>query len=52
MFMAKMPRVMEWVRKVNEGRNNVHHKPQSGLPSVVTGGHILRGGDTETGAPL
>jgi hypothetical protein len=44
--------VRKWVRKFNEGRDNVHDEPQSGRPSVVSGGHVLRGGDTETGAPL
>ena len=44
--------VRKWVRKFNEGRDNVHDEPRSGRPSVVTGGHVLRGGDTETGAPL
>jgi transposase-like protein len=42
----------KWIRKLNEGRDNVHEEPRSGRPSVVTGGHVLRGGDTETGAPL
>jgi hypothetical protein len=40
------------VRKFNESRDNVHDEPRGGRPSVVTGGHVLRGGDTETGAPL
>jgi hypothetical protein len=44
--------VRKWVRKLNEGRDNVHDEPRSGRPSVVSGGHVLRGGDTETGAPL
>ena len=44
--------VRKWVRKFNDGRDNVHDEPRSGRPSVVTGGHILQGGDTETGAPL
>jgi hypothetical protein len=48
--------VRKWVRKFNEGRENVHDEPRSGRPAVVTdvftGGHVLRGGDTETGAPL
>jgi transposase len=51
--------VRKWVRKFNEGCDNVHDEPQSGRPSVVseevadfTGGHVLQGGDTETGAPL
>ena len=44
--------VREWVRKFNEGRDNVHDVPRSGRPSVITGDHVLRGGDTETGAPL
>jgi transposase len=38
------------VRKFNEGRDNVRDEPRSGRPSVVTGGHVLRGEDTETGA--
>jgi hypothetical protein len=44
--------VKKWVRKFNEGRDNVHDEPRSGRPSVVTGGHVLRGGVTETGSPL
>jgi transposase len=44
--------VRKWVRKFNEGRDKVHEEPRSGRPSVVTGAHVLRGGDTETGAPL
>jgi hypothetical protein len=44
--------VRKWVRKFNEGRDNVHDEPWSGQLSMVSGGHILRGGDTETGAPL
>ena len=44
--------VRKWVTKFNEGRDNVQEEPRSGRPSVVTGGHVLRGGDTETGAPL
>jgi hypothetical protein len=40
------------VRKFNEGRDNVHDEPRSDRPSVVTGGHVLLGEDTETGAPL
>jgi hypothetical protein len=48
--------VREWVRKFNKGRDNVHDKPQSGRSSVVsdvfTGSHVLRGGDSETGATL
>ena len=42
----------KWVRKFKEGRDNVHDEPRSVQSSVVTGGHFLRGGDTETGAPL
>jgi transposase len=44
--------VRKWVRKFNEGRDNMQDEPRSGRPSAVTGGHVLRGGDTETGAPL
>jgi hypothetical protein len=44
--------VRKWVRKFNEGRDNVYEEPRSGQQSVVTGGHVLREGDTETGAPL
>ena len=44
--------VRKWVTKFNEGRNNVHDEPRSGRPSIVTGGDILREGDTETGTPL
>jgi hypothetical protein len=44
------------VRKFNEGRDNLRDEPRSGQPSVVcdvfTDGHVVRGGDTETGAPL
>ena len=39
----------KWVRTFNEGRDNVHNEPRSGLSSVVsgvfTGGDVLRGGD-------
>jgi hypothetical protein len=42
--------VRKWVRKFNEGRDNVHDEPRSGRPSMVSGGHVLRG-NTETGAP-
>ena len=44
--------VRKWVRKYNEGRDNVQDETRSDRLSVVTGGHVLRGGDTETGAPL
>jgi hypothetical protein len=48
--------VRKWVRKCNEGRDNMHDEPQSGQASVVnvvfTGGHVLRGGDSETGTLL
>jgi hypothetical protein len=44
--------VRKLVRKVNEGRENVHDEPRSGRPFVVTGSHVLRGGDIETGFPL
>ena len=44
--------VRKWVRKFNEGRDNVHDEPRSGRPPVVSGGHVLRGGDAQTGAPL
>jgi hypothetical protein len=44
--------VRKWVRTFNEGHDNMHDEPRSSRPSVVTGGHILKGGDTETGAPL
>jgi transposase len=44
--------VRKWVRKFNEARDNMLDEPRSGRPSVVTGGHVLRGGNTETGAPL
>ena len=44
--------VRKWVRKFNEGRDNLHDEPRSGRPSVVTDGYIPRGGYTETGAPL
>jgi transposase len=38
--------VRKWVRKFNEGRDNVRDEPRSGRPSVFTGGHVVRGGDT------
>jgi hypothetical protein len=44
--------VRKLVRKFNEGCDNVHDEPRSGRPSVVTGDHVVRGGDTETGSPL
>ena len=44
--------VRKWVRKFNEDRDNVHDEPRSGRPAVVTGDHVLRGEDTETGALL
>jgi transposase len=44
--------VRKWVRKFKEGRDSVHDEPRSGRPSVVTGGHVLRGRVRETGAPL
>jgi hypothetical protein len=44
--------VRKRVRKFNEVRDNVHDEPRSGRPTVFTGGHVLRGGDIETGVPL
>jgi hypothetical protein len=44
--------VRKWVSKFNEGRDNVPDEPRSGRSSVETGGHVLRGGNTETGVPL
>jgi hypothetical protein len=44
--------VRKWARKFNEGRDNVHDEPRSGRQFVVTGSHVLRGGNTETRAPL
>jgi hypothetical protein len=44
--------VRKWVRKFNESRDKVHDEPRSGRPSVITVGHVLRGGDRETGASL
>ena len=44
--------VRKLVRKFIEDRDDVHDEPRSGWPSVVTGGHIQQGEDTETGAPL
>ena len=44
--------VRKFVRMFNEGRDNVHEEPRSGGSAVFTSGHVLRGGDTETGAPL
>ena len=34
--------VNKWIRKFNEGRNNMHEEPRSGRLSVVTCGHVLR----------
>ena len=42
----------KWVKKFKEGRDKLHDEPRSGWPCEVTGGRILRGWDTETGAPL
>jgi hypothetical protein len=42
--------VKKWVRKFNEGCDNVHDGLQSGWPSVFTGGHVLQRGEIETGA--
>ena len=44
--------VRKWVRKYNKSRDNVRDEPRSRRPSVVTGGHVPQGGDTETGALL
>jgi hypothetical protein len=33
--------VRKWVRKFNEGRDNVHDEQRSGHPSMVSGGHVL-----------
>jgi transposase len=44
--------VRKLARQFKEGRDNLHEEPRSGRPSVITGGQILRGGNTETGAPL
>jgi hypothetical protein len=48
--------VRKWVKKFSKGRDNVHEEPRSGRLSVVsnvfTGADVVRGGDTETGAPL
>ena len=44
--------VRKWLREFNEGRDNVHDEPRSGRPAFFTEGHVLRGGDTETGVPL
>ena len=44
--------VRKCVRKSNEGRDNVHDESRSDRPSVVIGGRVLLGGDTETGSPL
>ena len=44
--------VRKWVRKLNEARDNVQDEPQSGWSSVITGGRVLQGGYTETGALL
>ena len=41
--------VWKWARKFKEGRDD---EPRSGRLSVITGGHVLRGGDTETGVSL
>jgi hypothetical protein len=42
----------KWVRKFNDDRDNVHEEPRSGRTSVVSGGYVVRGGDTETGVRL
>jgi hypothetical protein len=42
----------KWVRKLSEGLVNVHDELWSGRPSMVKCGHVLGGGDTETGALL
>ena len=44
--------VRKWVGNFNECRDNVHDEPRSGRLSVVTGGHVRRGADTETAVPL
>jgi hypothetical protein len=44
--------VRKWYRKYTERRDNVHDELWSGWPSVIICGQVLRGGDTETGAPL
>ena len=44
--------VRKWVRKFKERRDNMHEEPRSGRLSVVAGGQVLLGGDTETDAPL
>jgi hypothetical protein len=44
--------VRKWVRKFNKSGDNVHDERRSRRPSVVTGGHVPQGGDTETGALL
>ena len=38
----------KWVRKFNEGRDNMHDELQNGWPSVFTGSHVLHEEDTET----
>jgi hypothetical protein len=43
--------VRKWVRQFNEGRENVHDEMRSGRP-VLTGGYVLRRGNTEIGIPL
>ena len=35
--------VRKWVRKFNEGRDNMHDEP-SVVSDVFTGGYVLRGG--------
>jgi hypothetical protein len=46
--------VRKWFRKFNKSRDSMHDRPLSIWPCVVsgvfTGGQVLRGGDTETGA--
>jgi hypothetical protein len=48
--------VRKWARKFNKDCDNVRDEPRNSWPSMVsgvfTGVHILRGGDTETGALL
>jgi hypothetical protein len=44
--------VRKWVTKFNAGHDNMHNEQRNSQLSVVTGSHVLRGGDTETGTPL
>jgi hypothetical protein len=44
--------VRKWVGNFNEGRDNLHDEPRSGRLSVVTGGHVRRGGGYRNCCPV